>query len=196
LLYLTAGTIGGLIKTGNATLQPTDIKIGLLRGPIHTDLLLPATPEIREAFGFLQGSGLPVDHPDIAWIVVGWGARDFYMTTESYADLRPGPVWRAVTGDRAVMRVFVGGQIADPVGISWVTVAGPQLDGLVREVLGGFEDTALPPLDHPGLSGNDVFFPATGRFHLFRTCNVWVGDVLRQAGIRVGVWTPFTWSLP
>ncbi|EBA12374.1 probable urease-associated protein [Roseobacter sp. CCS2] len=195
-MYLFAGTVGGLIKTGDPSVQTSEFRIGLLRGPIHTDLLLPAIPEIRTAFGFLQEGGLPVTHPDVAWIVAGWGAREFYMTTGSYADLRPGPVWRAISGDDAVMRVFVGGEITDPVAITWVNVSLDQLDALTRAVLFDFENTSLPPLDHPGLNGSDLFYPAKGRFHLFRTCNVWVGDMLRQAGIRVGIWTPFTWSLP
>lgn len=196
VLYLFAGTLGGLIKTGAVAETAGEVQIGLLRGPIHTDFLLPATPKNRAAFDFLSASGVPIGNPDVAWIVVGWGARDFYTATGSYTDLRPGPVWRAITGDDAVMRVFVAGPIVDTSDISWIDMSTAQSNHLTREVLAGFKNTALPPLDHPGLGRNDLFFPAAGRFHLFQTCNVWVGDVLRLVGARVGIWTPFIWSLP
>ena len=37
----------------------------------------------------------------------------------------------------------------------------------------------------------DAFYDATGRYSAVRTCNEWVGEGLRRAGVRVGRWTPF-----
>ncbi len=145
---------------------------------------------------FLNADDVPIDSPAVALLVVGWGARDFYTTTGSYTDLSLGPVWRAITGDATVMRVLLAGEITDAAGISWLDLTDQQFAALLEEVRRGFAGGAPDALDHPGLNGRDVFYPGTGRFHLFRTCNVWVGDVLRRAGIRVGIWTPFTWSLP
>jgi hypothetical protein len=36
----------------------------------------------------------------------------------------------------------------------------------------------------------DGFFAAKDRFHLFRTCNVWLSDLLAKAGVPFGRWTP------
>ncbi|MEO1637874.1 MAG: DUF2459 domain-containing protein [Pseudomonadota bacterium] len=194
--YLIAGTLGGMIKVGSPPPPDAERRIGLLPGPIHTDILLPTTPEVREQFGFLAADGLFIDAPEVAWLVTGWGARDFYTTTGGYTDLRPGPVFRAVTGDSAVMRVFLGGTITDDTGITWITLSDAQFAAVVEQVRTSFDGDLPTPLEHPGLNGRDLFYPAQGRFHLFRTCNVWVGNVLRKAGVEVGVWTPFTWSLP
>jgi hypothetical protein len=30
---------------------------------------------------------------------------------------------------------------------------------------------------------------------LFNTCNTWAGDVLRQSGIPVSRWTPFSYNV-
>ncbi|MEO0930563.1 MAG: TIGR02117 family protein [Pseudomonadota bacterium] len=195
VLYVAGGTLGGWIKAGDVAGVNATVRIGLLPGPIHTDLVLPATPALRERFEFLQDAGLPINAPETAWVVVGWGARDFYTTTGTYADLRFGPVLRAITGDRAVMRVLLVSQIRDARGLRWIDLTEEQYGALITLVRADFAGDVPLPLDHPGLNGNDVFYPATGRFHLLRTCNVWVGDVLREVGIRVGVWTPFTWSL-
>lgn len=154
------------------------------------------TPAARGIFGFLNAGGLPIFSPDAAWIVVGWGARDFYMTTGSYADLQAGPVWRAMTGDASVMRVLVAGQLSDDTGITWIGMSSAQFDTLLAQIRASFVGDVPRPLVHPGLNGRDLFYPATGHFHLLRTCNVWVGDVLRRSGVPVGIWTPFTWSLP
>jgi hypothetical protein len=42
---------------------------------------------------------------------------------------------------------------------------------------------------------SDAFFEGVGRFHIFRPCNIWVAQGLREAGISTGAWTPTTWSL-
>ncbi len=186
--------MGGAIKTGDTAIG--DIRIGLLPGPIHTDLLLPVTDDVRARLAFLVNGRMDIEDPGVAWVVVGWGARDFYTTTGDYTDLRPRPVWRAITGDASVMRVFLAGEITEDAGITWIDVDAQQFATLLTEVRAGFAGADPAPLDHPGLNGQDTFYPGTGRFNLFRTCNVWVGDVLRKAGLRVGIWTPFTWSLP
>jgi uncharacterized protein (TIGR02117 family) len=48
------------------------------------------------------------------------------------------------------------------------------------------------PLIGRGYGRADVFYEAHGSYNLARTCNEWTGEQLRAAGIRIGVWTPFS----
>lgn len=71
-------------------------------------------------------------------------------------------------------------------------------DRLVDAILASatLDPRGLPiRVDHPGFSGTDAFFEAQGRFHIFRTCNTWVGAMLRQAGLPFGAWTPLPLSV-
>ena len=72
--------IGALVPGSRARLLPEDaaIEIGLIAGPIHYDLLLPLTPEIRSRFAFANKDGVAVDNPRAGWLFAGWGAREFY----------------------------------------------------------------------------------------------------------------------
>jgi uncharacterized protein (TIGR02117 family) len=194
LVYFLSGTIGGLLRTGEQPPDSGGVEIALFAGQIHTDILIPATPQVRDRFGFLAGAGMPINHPEVAWISIGWGARDFYTTTGEYSDLSMQPIWRAITGDDAVMRVDLAGPLRADLDVTRLRLTPKQFALLLDEVSAGF--SADHPINHPGFNATDRFYPATGRFHLFRTCNAWVGDVLRKAGVRVGIWTPFTWSLP
>ncbi|WP_370642121.1 TIGR02117 family protein [Yoonia sp. I 8.24] len=193
-MYLLAGTVGGMVRTGSKPPDEGGIEIGLFAGPIHTDILIPATAQVRDRFGFLAAAGMPINHPDVSWVSVGWGARDFYTTTGDYTDLSLRPVWRAVTGDHAVMRVDLAGPLRADLDVTRLQLSPDQFATLLDAISAGFASDN--PIDHPGFNATDRFYPATGRFHLLRTCNVWVGDVLRGAGVRVGLWTPFIWSLP
>ena len=71
-----------------AQLLPEDatIEIGLIAGPIHYDLLLPLTPEIRSRFAFANKDGVGVDNPRAGWLFAGWGAREFYRAVGAYSD--------------------------------------------------------------------------------------------------------------
>jgi len=191
--YLVAAAFGGLIPGRAADLPEGDaVEIALLFGPIHVDFLLPATSETREALGFAAGAGVPLAHPEVRHLIVGWGARDFYTTAGTFADITAGPTWRAVTGDASVLRIDVIG--AFPAGIDPPRLRLSQAQ--YAALLAAIADTVTgPPIIGAGFTGTDGFFEAEGRFHILRTCNTWVSDMLREAGVAAGLWTPTPYSV-
>ncbi len=193
-VYFLAALIGGLVP-GRAvpTVGSETRQIVLVNGPIHYDILIPIDVARRD-MGWLAAQGLALDHTDVRWLLVGWGARDFYTATGTYGDVSLRAIWRGVTGDSSVMRVSVVGAIDD----HWPRLAldAVQMRRLTTAVTANFAGGAsAAPLDHPGFSDFDRFFPSEGRFHLFNTCNVWVGDTLRSAGLRFGLWTPTPYAV-
>ena len=194
MAYLIAAGAGGVILTcGARTPGPQGVEIGLIRRPIHYDFLLPLTEETRERFGFLQAAGLDLDHPQARWLVVGWGARQFYTTTGDFSDVAPGAVFRAVTGDSAVMQVDLDGTLREEAPARRLRLQPAQYSALLARVAGDF--AAHTPIDHPVFNTSDLFFPARGRFDILCTCNAWLGAVLRRAGVRFGVWTPTPYAV-
>lgn len=199
VFYVLAGFLGAVLPGPAAPIAgaPTE-RIGLARGPIHYDILLPLTPGLRRGFGFAKAAGLAMDHPQAEWLVLGWGAEGFYTTVGSYADLTPGALWRAVTGDAAVLRLDLAGDVSGVEGIDWIEASAAQIDALARVARAAFEPgpdgqpQALPPAPW---GQRHVFYRASGRFSIWHTCNAWAGETLRAAGIRFGLWTPTTQAL-
>ncbi len=190
LIYLTAAFVGAMWPRGPATAEPRTEVIGLVRGPIHYDILLPLADH---PFAFLAKTDLPLDHPLAKWVMVGWGAREFYTTVGGYSDVTMSAVARGVLGDASVVRFDVVGDLGPSASVQFIQVTPVQRRGIEARILA--ELKGVDPLDHPGLTATDVFFPARSRFHLFRTCNAWVGAVLRGAGLRFGAWTPLPFSV-
>jgi uncharacterized protein (TIGR02117 family) len=50
-------------------------------------------------------------------------------------------------------------------------------------------------INHPGYGPSDAFYQAVGKASAFRTCNSWVADRLRLAGVRTSLWPPFAQGL-
>ena len=58
------------------------VEILVISNPIHTDIAIQATPETLAEFSFLADSGMPLDNPNMQWIMLGWGGRAFYLETD------------------------------------------------------------------------------------------------------------------
>jgi uncharacterized protein (TIGR02117 family) len=194
VLYLLASVILPLIPGPGPDLSgPPTRQIGLLQGPIHTDILFPLTPETRARFAFAEAAGVPLTDPDAQWLLFGWGSAAFYTTAGTYADITAGAVLTAATGDGAVIRVEALGPLPPLENLRFLQLSEPQFQALLDQTTAAF--AAPTPLSHPGFSGSDAFFPAHGHFSALRTCNVWLGETFRAAGIPFGLWTPANWSV-
>lgn len=193
-LYLGAAAMGGLLPGAVAEVSDDseEVEIGLLFGPIHVDFLLPATEETRAALAPMEAAGVPVRDAGVAHFIVGWGARDFYTTAGTYADITLAATWRAVVGDASVLRVDVVGPIAPDAAYPRLGLSGAQYRALLAEIAATGQGA---PLAGVGFTATDGFVVAAGRFHILRTCNTWVGRVLRAAGVEAGLWTPTPYSL-
>ncbi len=198
-LYLAAAVAGALIPGPRAAIDGApEIEIALAEGPIHYDFLLPLTPEVRSRFGFAEQAGVAVADPDARWLVVGWGAREFYTSVGSYGDVSAAALFWGVVGDASVMRLGAVGEIGNPEAVATLRLSRPQFEALLAALDAGFrrDATGAPiVLDGVHLGANDGFYEGTGGFHLGRTCNVWVSEVLRAAGLRFGIWTPTPYAV-
>lgn len=193
LIYFGAALGGAAIPGARADLPAgTEYLIGLVHGPLHFDLMLPLSPELRARYGFATAAGVPVANPQAEWLLVGWGAAAFYTSTARLADMTLSPVLRGLIGDSAVLHLDVAGDVSRVPDIQYLTLSAAQYEALLARVDASFlrDQTGTPVALPSHLGPHDGFFAASGRFDMFHTCNVWIGEVLRAAGVPFGIWTP------
>lgn len=173
-------------------------RILVLSGPIHTDIAVPLTDDVRARFGFVEAAGVPIAHPRAQWLIFGWGGRSFYLETPTWSELKPMPVLKALTLDRSVMHVDIAGRIVEP----QAAVAGFELDQAGLERMLAFISNSFArdagtvvPVEGFSYNGNDRFFDAEGSFNALLGCNTWTARALREAGLRTGLWNPVPPSL-
>jgi uncharacterized protein (TIGR02117 family) len=200
LTYLAAAAAGGLLSNGAPVPPPGEdtYRIGLFEGTLHTDLLIPVTPDVRARFAFVQDAGVPVLDPQAEWLVVGWGSDSFFATVGSPSDITASTLWRSATGDSSVLRIDVAGRIDDFSRITLLALTPVQFGALTDAILDSFAqmaDGGRIPLPYPGFTPTDGFFAGRDRFHALRTCNVWVSDLLARADVRFGRWTPTNYAV-
>ena len=189
--YGVAGLIGGALPANAAWRPPVDgVRIYVESNGVHVGLVVPKVAAGVDWRGIAPGADLRdpryggYDH-----LAFGWGERAFFLETATWADVRLGTVLAAARGsDATLMHVE--------------HVPAPRVGGRSRSVLlrpaeyrrlAAYIRASLAPerTRYRGYDANDVFYAARGHYSAVQTCNAWTGDALRQAGVRIGRWTPF-----
>ncbi|MCV0426517.1 MAG: TIGR02117 family protein [Roseibium sp.] len=190
-------------QAGDQDTKAVTRRILVLSNPIHTDIALPADADVLKSLSFVSAEGLELDHPGVFWIILGWGSRSFYIETPTWADLRAKPVLDALTWDRSVMHVRRAGNIPpDANDVQAIDLTDSNFAKLLTEIQKSFQKkNGESPRAIAGAAydAHDVFFPANGGFNAFMGCNTWTARMLREAGVKTGLWTPLPttlkWSL-
>lgn len=192
--YALAAVIGGAIPVNGGWQQAqSGVRIYVIDNGIHTDLVLPVAAEGVDWRDLVKPGDIA--NPDQArhsHIAIGWGDRDFYLNTPSWSKVSPVRVAKALAGmGRTVLHVA---HIPPPgVGehMRTIILSPDEYHRLAAFVRGTF---AQGPSVH-GYGANDAFYEAKGGYSAARTCNQWTGSALRVAGVKMGWWTPFTFSV-
>lgn len=203
LAYVLAAVVGAVVRTaeaaGNAGVAGEAVTIYVASNGFHTDIVVPVIGSGKDWRGLLAAS--PITRNRIAgarWIALGWGSEAAYTRLGKLTDLTPAIILKALAFDRSVVHVVPLGAVGSGSGVRRIRVSEPGYKRLVQALESSFDlDRSGRPLLLDGATHGygDSFFRGQGRFSLFRGCNVWVGEALRSAGVRVGIWTPFAQSL-
>jgi|SRR5688572_11191052 len=201
LALYTVAAFGALLLVPEASEPGDGVLVYACDNGVHTDLIVPVAAggtNWRALFG--QAAFIaPIaayDH-----IGLGWGSRDFYINTPTWADLDIATALKSVLWDETVLHVeYRPRPVAAENCRPWRAdpASYEQITGFIRETLrlsGG-----LPVQASPGYGARDAFFVANGQYTILETCNQWTGRALRLARAPVAPWTPFsflvTWNLP
>jgi uncharacterized protein (TIGR02117 family) len=192
--YAAAGFTGGAIATNDSWRPPEQgVRIYVESNGVHTGLVLP----LRAAGVDFRDLLKPGDLRDPATaafshIAVGWGDRSFYVSTPSWADVRPGTVLRAAIGshDTVVHVEHVPEPRVEPERRS-ILLRPDEYRRLAAYVRATFARARGAPAPIHGYFRNDAFYAGIGTYSALNTCNAWTGSALRNAGVRMGIWTPF-----
>jgi len=174
-----------------------EVQAWVLSNGIHTDLVLPARGHGVDWRTHFKPGDARAAPPDADHVAIGWGDREIYLHTPQWKDLTARRALRAATGANGALLHVTHLRLADmPPGRAHpLPLSQAQYDRLVRYVLASLPQGQARPLPGAHYSDNDAFYEATGNAHLFRTCNNWTGEGLRAAGVTVGRWTPFDFTV-
>ena len=209
LLALPLGYFATLLVLGlipaNAGWREADegVVIFVNTNGVHTSIGMPMQSDIMDWRPLAPASHLrqPIEAD---YLFVGYGHRDFYLNTPSWAELSLATAFDATFGNGpALVQVeHVVGPVEGPQQKA-ITLRLEEYRRLVEFIRPRFrldaEGRSMPVLGR-GYGDHDMFYEAVGGFSFWFNCNEWTGRALRAAGVRMGLWTPLVqgvmWRLP
>jgi uncharacterized protein (TIGR02117 family) len=201
LVYFLAALLLGLVPANVSFRQPREggVVIYVRSNGVHTDIVMPKVNAEADWRPFAD----PAHVRDPRWgradhIAMGYGARDFYLNTPTWGELRLSVALRSMFGgDTTLVHVE---HVDRPQRTDWqrpIRLTSDQYRRLAAYVRSSFRlDANGAPVHVPGsYTDADTFYEGNGGFSMLYNCNAWTGAALRFAGVRMGLWTPFEQSV-
>lgn len=175
--------------------QDDGVTIYVTSSSVHADLFLPVHFEDidwREEFANLNTTA---NTDGERYVAIGWGDRGFYLETETWNDLKLSTTLNALLlPSQSCMHIDFTSPEYYPAAIA-IKITPTQYSSLVAHIRSSIKrDENGRPIQIKGYaySRTDAFIEAHGSYHLFNTCNSWIGRALAKGGVR----TPWLTPLP
>ena len=200
LLYLLAVVVGGTLTANADWREPEEgVTLFVRTNGVHTWILMPTVSQYADWRTLTPATH--IREPRLAgnYLAFGFGNRDFYLNTPTWADLTLKTAFAAAIGGGPSL-IHVDHE-TDPVEDEYtrrLVVTPDQYRRLADYIQDSFQlddNGRSMPLIGRGYGWSDVFYESGRAYNFVRTCNEWTGEALRVAGIRTGVWTPTAQSI-
>ena len=195
ILYSLAALAGSIFPANQSWEEPEDgIELFVETNGLHTGIIMPIWSDVHDWGGLIRPEHLADPSQYGSHILVGWGHEGVYRNTEHWEDLRLQDAASAVFGssDTLVHVYHLKYPQAYPHYRRSLKVSEAEYKKLVAAIEPRFElNKFYQSQPSKGYGRTDLFYESNGHYNAFFTCNSWTSDVLRQAGIRTGRWTPF-----
>ena len=131
-------------------------------------------------------------------IAIGWGDKNFYMNTPTWADLTFKTVISAMAGlgSSSIHATYYYNILSDRPVIS-LKLSENQYRKLVKYIEGSLYRNKLnqaifiQPRWKAVMGQNDAYYEARNNYSIFTTCNSWINNGLKAADKKACLWTPF-----
>lgn len=211
-LYLLMAFLGAII-TANNQWDSAD-SITLSNGPqnsnsdkpidifvetngIHVSIILPLANDRGILSHKLQAAHMQNPQYHSQYAMIGWGHKGVYQNAENWNDLTVSDAASAIfgTGD-ALMHIYYVNRPTPNNFRKKISITPVEYLNILNNIAGYFKYDVDGKLRvYPGYGADNIFYAANGRYSAVNTCNSWAGRILREAGIKIGYWTPFSQSI-
>ncbi|NJM51619.1 MAG: DUF2459 domain-containing protein [Sphingomonadales bacterium] len=192
-IYMASAWIGSSIAANN-NWKPASkgIDIFVETNGVHVSIIVPMA-----AAGEDMGDLIRPEHlsdPDLygTHAMIGWGHAGVYRNARTWADVRAADIGSAVIGSGdSLLHIY---HLIRPKPLIYrkkLRISDIEYRRLIKSIRASFKlGSNNAPIPYAAYGPNNIFYEANGRYSAITTCNEWTGQMLRRAGVKVGIWTP------
>ncbi len=196
LLYLIAAFSLSKIIIEKEENTSNDVTIYVLTNGVHTDIVVPVkSKQIDWSKEIKYTNAIAVDST-FNYLGMGWGDKEFYLNTPTWAELKASVAFRATFGlnTTAIHATYLKDLEENDTCIK-MEISNEQYSRLIRFIKKSFKTDSkghfIKIKTNANYGKTDAFYEAIGSFNLFYTCNSWTNNALKTSGQKSALWTPF-----
>ena len=192
-LYFAAALAGSFIPANSDWREPDrGIPIFVETNGVHVSLIVPMSAAGEDLSDLIRPEHLANTDLYGTHAMVGWGHKRVYRNAQSWSDVQSADIASAIIGSKeTTLHIY---HLIDPRPAPHrkrFLVSQRQFQGIIASIRSTFRLTSDGrSTAHPAYAPDDLFYDSTGHYSAYTTCNEWTGEVLRKAGVRMGIWTP------
>ncbi len=191
-LYFAAALVGSLIPANANWREPKDgVPVFVETNGVHVSLILPIATAGEDLSDLIRPEHLSSADLYGTHAMIGWGHGAVYRNAETWGEVRSGDIVSAVVGSNdSTLHIYHLIAPQPQSNRKAFQVSEAQYRHMVADVRAAFKLRSGQSKAYPAYAPNNLFYDSLGRYSAINTCNEWTGNVLRKAGVRIGIWTP------
>ena len=127
------------------------------------------------------------------YLAFGWGDKETYLNTPNINNIKISTSLKALfINTPSVMHVSYIPNILRYKNIKSIRLSNTQQIHLKKSIMKSFTTHKIV---YKGYEREDFFYTANGEYNLFKTCNTWTGDKLRESNVSMSYWTPLSQNI-
>jgi uncharacterized protein (TIGR02117 family) len=180
----------------NETNKEKKIPVFLITNGVHTDLAVPIHSSVIDWNKIIEKEHFNTSLRDYQYIRFGWGDLEFYRTTPQWEYLTLKTAFNSLFLETpAALHLELHEVILEDENTVAISISKEQYSAMVEYFLSTFQlnkNGNIQPVPNLHYSSRDAFYHAKGSLNPFKTCNTWINNGLKKAGMKACLWTPFT----
>jgi uncharacterized protein (TIGR02117 family) len=192
-IYVVAALAGSRIPANSDWRQPKEgIEIFVETNGVHVSLIVPMSAAGEDLSDLIRPEHLVNRDLYGTHAMIGWGHGRVYRNARTWGDVNSLDIASAIVGsDFSTLHIY---HLIDPEVLPHrkaLRISPQQYRIIIRQIRATFRLSERGESSvHPAYGPDNLFYDSNGHYSAIHTCNSWTGDILRNAGVRIGVWTP------
>jgi len=185
-VYLIISVFGAIIPKNRKFKNAKNGKtIFIYSNGVHLDIGFSRS-DIKETKLLKQIGG------DSQYIFAGWGDRGFYLDTPTWAELKFSTAIKAMfLPSKTLLHTTYRNRLPSK-NLYKIKINDYQFEKLMSYVENDFHNDELNVVEGASYKGvTNEFYEAKGNYFFTYTCNQWICEALKEAGVRTALWSPF-----
>jgi len=192
-VYMLAALIGGHIPANNDWETPKNgVEIFVETNGVHVSLIVPISAAGEDLSDLIRPEHLQNRDLYGTHAMIGWGHGRVYRNARTWADVKSGDIASGIFGsDYTTLHIY---HLVNPKPLAHrksLQVTPKEYRNIVNQIRSTFRlNSNGDSIAHSAYAVDNLFYDSNGHYSAINTCNSWTGTVLRNAGVRIGIWTP------